>query len=285
MDALPKDSQQKLLEAISIQEQHIEEAEELLIEVKVQTEEAIDKKETKPSPATPAISISVDELEDKKSEKDTCEVHRIDIALRERYPHTYDATFDSQAFQNMITFGDEKGKVRENGGIVLGTYDHDDKTVHVTHFIPMKESELRGSAHLNFTPEDWAYLNNEWDRLNEALRTLGEREVAQVGWFHTHPGHGTFLSGGQLDLLVHQYFIREDQLAIVYDPQNQTLMMWNTPKEPPVNEKERIVKEVGQTYSLPDGRTLIPLPGINIAGAIDTAFTDLFKKIRYRAGR
>jgi proteasome lid subunit RPN8/RPN11 len=43
-----------------------------------------------------------------------------------------------------------------------------------------------------------------------------------VGWHHTHPGFGVFLSG--YDLFIHQHFFREPwQIALVIDPQRQEL--------------------------------------------------------------
>src|SRR5207247_9572037 len=41
-----------------------------------------------------------------------------------------------------------------------------------------------------------------------------------LGWYHTHPGHGIFLS--DMDLFIHKHFFNLPwHVAFVFDPQNQ----------------------------------------------------------------
>ena len=62
---------------------------------------------------------------------------------------------------------------------------------------------------LTFTPEAW-----------EELWAAHDREcpdLAVVGWYHTHPGLGVFLS--EPDQFIHRHFFTADhQIALVYDP-------------------------------------------------------------------
>ena len=64
-------------------------------------------------------------------------------------------------------------------------------------------------ASITFTHETWAHIN--------AVREERYPELRIVGWFHTHPGYGVFLSG--YDLFIHRNFFNLPwQLAYVIDP-------------------------------------------------------------------
>lgn len=64
-------------------------------------------------------------------------------------------------------------------------------------------------ASLTFTHETWDYINRIKDERHSTSRI--------VGWFHTHPGFGVFLS--QHDLFIHRSFFNlEWQVALVLDP-------------------------------------------------------------------
>ena len=71
------------------------------------------------------------------------------------------------------------------------------------------EGASQGSAHVTFTQEAWARIHEEKDR-----KYSGE---AIVGWYHSHPGFGVFLSDH--DLFIHKnFFSTPGSLAWVYDP-------------------------------------------------------------------
>ena len=54
-----------------------------------------------------------------------------------------------------------------------------------------------GSAgQVTFTPETWQHIQMEMDAKHPDRRI--------VGWYHTHPGHGIFLS--EMDMFIHQSF-------------------------------------------------------------------------------
>lgn len=64
-------------------------------------------------------------------------------------------------------------------------------------------------AQVTFTAETWNHIQNEMDRRFEQQRILG--------WYHTHPGFGIFLS--PMDMFIHDnFFNANEQLALVYDP-------------------------------------------------------------------
>ncbi|MBO5567997.1 MAG: hypothetical protein J6A79_03575 [Clostridia bacterium] len=99
---------------------------------------------------------------------------------------------------------------RELGCILVGNYLEDIGFLHVVidHFIPARYTES-GAATLTFTHETW----------NDIYREMDEKYPAEriVGWQHTHPGYGVFLSS--YDLFIQEYFFNGPfQLAYVIDP-------------------------------------------------------------------
>jgi proteasome lid subunit RPN8/RPN11 len=77
------------------------------------------------------------------------------------------------------------------------------------------EASIRGEhagsqlAQVTFTADTWNHIQQELDRDHPHLRIMG--------WYHTHPGFGVFLSA--MDLFIHEHFFNSaEQLALVYDP-------------------------------------------------------------------
>ena len=95
----------------------------------------------------------------------------------------------------------------EVGGFLIGFLAEDG--LNVTHAVPAREA-VGSAAQLTFPPEAWTAV----------LATIEERNQGErlVGWYHSHPGHGVFLSA--YDQFIHtQFFPEEGQIAIVIDPQ------------------------------------------------------------------
>ena len=104
----------------------------------------------------------------------------------------------------------------ELGGIMLGLECVDDQTgeafVWVTESLEAKHYE-NTQASFTYTHESWAEITRERDRLHP--------ELDIVGWYHTHPDFGIFLSSH--DLFIHRNFFAQPlQLAYVVDPVRQT---------------------------------------------------------------
>jgi len=73
------------------------------------------------------------------------------------------------------------------------------------------EGAAQGGAHVTFTQEAWVRIHEEKDR-----KYSGQ---AIVGWYHSHPGFGVFLSDH--DIFIHKnFFSTPGSLAWVYDPQS-----------------------------------------------------------------
>ena len=95
----------------------------------------------------------------------------------------------------------------EVGGFLIGFLTEDG--LKVTHALPAREA-VGSAAQLTFPPEAWTSVYAVIEERNQ-----GER---LVGWYHSHPGHGVFLSA--YDEFIHtQFFPEEGQVAVVIDPQ------------------------------------------------------------------
>jgi len=82
--------------------------------------------------------------------------------------------------------------------------------VHIIDTIIAKHTVMHGAS-VTYTPESWRYIH---DRLAEKYP---DETAVIVGWYHTHPGFGIFLSG--MDLFIHQnFFTQKWHIAMVLDP-------------------------------------------------------------------
>lgn len=91
-------------------------------------------------------------------------------------------------------------------GILLG--EHGAGNIRVTASIPGEGADC-GPAHVTFTQEAWTHIH--------AVRDAQFPEFAVVGWYHSHPGFGIFLS--DQDLFIHKnFFAAPHQIAWVVDP-------------------------------------------------------------------
>lgn len=103
---------------------------------------------------------------------------------------------------------------RELGGFLLGdVLELDRACVEIRHFLPALDARSK-AASLTFTHDTWAALH----------RQVEERfpDEKVVGWQHTHPGFGIFLSA--YDMFLHRNFFSAPwQVALVVDPQQQEL--------------------------------------------------------------
>jgi proteasome lid subunit RPN8/RPN11 len=108
----------------------------------------------------------------------------------------------------------ERDLRREQGGFLLGGLHHDREVyVEVRGFLPAAAAESR-AASLTFTHATWAAMNR---RVEEDFP--GE---LVLGWVHTHPGLGVFLSS--YDLFIHRHFFAQPwQIALVIDPRSNEL--------------------------------------------------------------
>ncbi len=98
----------------------------------------------------------------------------------------------------------------EVGGVLLGSLCHDDAGVYllVDHAIPALTANEH-VANVTFTGDTWAEIHEKID---------AQRPGSQiVGWYHTHPRFGVFLSS--MDVFIQRsFFDGPHMVALVFDP-------------------------------------------------------------------
>ena len=95
-------------------------------------------------------------------------------------------------------------------GVLVGNVfrDDDGPYLYINHSIRGDSAENR-AAQVTFKAETWTHIQNAMER--------DHPEEKIVGWYHTHPGFGIFLSG--MDLFIQDNFFNLPwQVAFVYDP-------------------------------------------------------------------
>ncbi|MGB1251952.1 MAG: Mov34/MPN/PAD-1 family protein [Candidatus Promineifilaceae bacterium] len=103
---------------------------------------------------------------------------------------------------------------REVAGVMVGPRPEKQPDgrylVHVRDMIVAKHTRMSGAS-VTYTPESWRYMN---DKLAEKYP---DDDMVMVGWYHTHPGFGIFLSN--MDLFIHtNFFTQKWHIAYVLDP-------------------------------------------------------------------
>jgi proteasome lid subunit RPN8/RPN11 len=100
-------------------------------------------------------------------------------------------------------------------GVLIGAEDHGVTTVEAS--IPGAKA-VQGGSHVTFTQDTWEHIYHIKDR--------DYPEARIVGWYHSHPGFGVFLSDH--DSFIHKnFFSAPRQVAWVYDPHSDEEGCWN----------------------------------------------------------
>lgn len=106
----------------------------------------------------------------------------------------------------------------ERGGVLLGNLYYDEVDgqrvtyTAVTDAMPAEEAQA-GSTHVEF---DGGMLHKVMEEANEYIRKTGQN-TRIVGWYHTHPGFGVFMSGTDQNTQ-RQIYGTDWHVAIVFDP-------------------------------------------------------------------
>jgi proteasome lid subunit RPN8/RPN11 len=113
--------------------------------------------------------------------------------------HVCEATIYQHVFSNAD---------REVGGVLVGRIARDGAIPTVTGAIPAIAADEQRAA-LTFTQDSWEHVHRVLDSEYPDERI--------VGWYHSHPAFGIFLSGH--DLFIHRnFFSGRSQIALVIDP-------------------------------------------------------------------
>lgn len=101
----------------------------------------------------------------------------------------------------------------EIGGIMIGSVIGGD------HPVVVVEASIRGS-HLAYTRGSVTFTHDTWSEINR-IKDEQYPDKRIVGWYHSHPGFGIFLSN--YDLFIHKsFFTAPWQIAYVTDPKAKT---------------------------------------------------------------
>jgi len=114
-----------------------------------------------------------------------------------------------EAFDRAVERGDADTS-REIGGVLVGEVLRDaaGPYVKIDTTIDALHADEKG-AELTFTHATWDHIHAEMDKKHKGKKI--------VGWYHTHPGFGIFLS--DRDQFIHKSFFNLPfQVALVYDP-------------------------------------------------------------------
>ncbi|HPZ07967.1 MAG TPA: Mov34/MPN/PAD-1 family protein, partial [Candidatus Eremiobacteraeota bacterium] len=121
----------------------------------------------------------------------------------------YRVYIEKKVYDDIIEHSFEDDKI-EMGGILIGEVKKDDygAYLYVLANIRGKYSSSTVSQ-ITFTQETWNYINEIKDK------RYSDKKV--VGWYHTHPNFGIFLS--DMDIFIHENFFGNPyQIALVVDP-------------------------------------------------------------------
>jgi proteasome lid subunit RPN8/RPN11 len=102
---------------------------------------------------------------------------------------------------------------REIGGVLVGELLKDDAGPYlkIDTTVDALHAEEKG-AELTFTHATWEHINKEMDTKHKGKKV--------VGWYHTHPGFGVFLSDRD-QFIQKSFFNLPFQVAFVYDPKSK----------------------------------------------------------------
>ncbi len=99
---------------------------------------------------------------------------------------------------------------REVGGVLLGELrvESGRAVLWVEGYVPALRATT-GAGHVTFTGEAWAEIHREIDQKHAG--------ASVVGWYHSHPGFGVFLS--DMDVFICRNFFEQPHMtALVVDP-------------------------------------------------------------------
>jgi proteasome lid subunit RPN8/RPN11 len=128
------------------------------------------------------------------------------LGLRE---NKYQVVFAQSALDEIHLHGQGSNDIEVCGVLIGAGYrDAQGPYLLVEHCIRGNGAKAR-STNVTFTAETWAFIQQAMDR--------DYPDKKMIGWYHTHPGFGIFLS--DMDVFICDHFFNLPwQVAFVYDP-------------------------------------------------------------------
>lgn len=134
---------------------------------------------------------------------------------------------ETAVFDELLAHGRETTSV-ELCGVLVGSTCRDDAGPYLTITGSIRGKDTRNEgAQVTFTHETWDHIHKEMESRFQ--------NSTIVGWYHTHPGFGIFLS--DMDKFIQDYFFNQPfQVALVIDPisSKEGLFAWIDGKTRPL---------------------------------------------------
>ena len=134
--------------------------------------------------------------------------------------------FDAETHARIVGHAAED-KSFEICGVLVGRWQQDANGPFVLVSASIRCDEAaKKSGEVTFTHDAWTTINREMDTRFVDLKI--------VGWYHSHPGFGVFLS--ERDVFIHEHFFSNPgQVALVVDPTQKTegVFVWRNGKPKP----------------------------------------------------
>lgn len=139
---------------------------------------------------------------------------RFDLSSRWEQSYVNDVFIADQVIQSIVDLFYKKTDHKvalnvEQGAFLLGRYSQLARRsyqVYIDKFLLVK-SDVQSLTQFEFGQKAWSELEQQ---------VSSEQDLQLVGWFHTHPGHGVFLSRSDVSI-AENLFNRPYQIAMVID--------------------------------------------------------------------
>jgi proteasome lid subunit RPN8/RPN11 len=160
-----------------------------------------------------------------------------------------DGTVRDQVYAHVFGNAD-----REVGGVLIGRVARQSAIPLVTASIAAASAE-EGRSELTFTQDAWEHVHRV------LARDFPSDQI--VGWYHSHPGFGVFLS--EHDLFIHRnFFSGTSQIALVVDPLKgqEGVFGWQDEQVAKLYDRPTARPGLGASRPRLDPRTIVPSPGV-----------------------
>ena len=141
------------------------------------------------------------EIIDKKSEQT---LPQNILLIGERVTENKNIYISQAVYKEIHSFTKNK-VINESGGMLIGNIveEFGKTNIILNGFIEAKYSEATPTT-ITFTHDTWEYVHNEKEK------KYTDQKI--VGWIHTHPNFGIFLS--EYDMFIHENFFNDDYLRL-----------------------------------------------------------------------
>ena len=157
-------------------------------------------------------------------------------------------------------------------GVLIGTGYRDSQGPYllVEHCIRGNGARAK-STNVTFTAETWAHIQTQMDR--------DHADKKMIGWYHTHPGFGIFLS--DMDIFIcDNFFNLPWQVAFVYDPLggDEGNFIWREgrPHRDPILTEDDVTPQSAKIPLISVSEAVLGVP----AAAPDAKIIELMVRVR-----